>query len=115
LSITDAYFEAMSDITTTGAAVAVAALYLFGSGVYAEPWLVFRPAAFHVVSIATTTGQASTDYALWPAFVPWLIGPAGNFQGFNDFQTWVCSFAMMVGRLELLSVLVLLTPQFWRR
>jgi len=36
LSITDAYFEAMSDITTTGAAVAVAALYLFGSGVYTD-------------------------------------------------------------------------------
>jgi trk system potassium uptake protein TrkH len=43
------------------------------------------------------------------------VGPAGNFQGLSDFQTWVCSAAMMLGRLELLAVLVLLTPQFWRR
>ncbi|MBL8324855.1 MAG: TrkH family potassium uptake protein [Rubrivivax sp.] len=43
------------------------------------------------------------------------VGPSGNYQGLTDFQTWVCSFAMMVGRLELLSVLVLFTPQFWRK
>jgi trk system potassium uptake protein len=43
------------------------------------------------------------------------VGPAGNYQGLTDFQTWVCSAAMMLGRLELLSVLVLFTPQFWRR
>jgi trk system potassium uptake protein len=43
------------------------------------------------------------------------VGPANNFQGLSDFQTWVCSIAMLLGRLELLSVLVLLTPQFWRR
>jgi trk system potassium uptake protein TrkH len=30
-------------------------------------------------------------------------------------QTWVCTFAMLLGRLELLSLLVLFTPQFWRR
>jgi trk system potassium uptake protein TrkH len=43
------------------------------------------------------------------------VGPAGNYQGLTDFQTWVCTFAMLLGRLELLSVLVLFTPQFWRR
>jgi trk system potassium uptake protein len=43
------------------------------------------------------------------------VGPAGNYQGLTDFQTWVCTFAMLLGRLELLSVLVLLTPQFWRK
>jgi trk system potassium uptake protein TrkH len=43
------------------------------------------------------------------------VGPAVNYGGLSDFQTWVCTFAMMLGRLELLSVLVLFTPQFWRR
>jgi trk system potassium uptake protein len=43
------------------------------------------------------------------------VGPASNYQGLTDFQTWVCTIAMMLGRLELLSVLVLLTPQFWRK
>lgn len=43
------------------------------------------------------------------------VGPASNFGVLNEFQTWVCTFAMLIGRLELLSVLVLLTPGFWRR
>ncbi len=44
-----------------------------------------------------------------------VVGPASNFQGLTDFQTWVCSFAMLLGRLEIFSVLVLLTPTFWRK
>ncbi len=43
------------------------------------------------------------------------VGPSGNYQGLSDFQTWVCTFAMLLGRLELLTVLVLFTPAFWRR
>ena len=43
------------------------------------------------------------------------VGPASNFQGLTDFQTWVCSLAMLLGRLEIFSVLVLLTPTFWRK
>jgi trk system potassium uptake protein TrkH len=43
------------------------------------------------------------------------VGPSGNYQGLTDFQTWVCTFAMLLGRLELLSVLVLFTPHFWRK
>ena len=43
------------------------------------------------------------------------IGPAGTFEPLTDFQTWVCAAAMLLGRLELLSVLVLFTPQFWRQ
>jgi trk system potassium uptake protein TrkH len=42
------------------------------------------------------------------------VGPAVNFGGLSDFQTWVCTFGMLLGRLELLSLLVLFTPQFWR-
>ena len=43
------------------------------------------------------------------------VGPAGNFQGLTDFQTWVCSLAMLLGRLEIFSVLVLFTPTLWRK
>jgi len=43
------------------------------------------------------------------------VGPAGNYQGLNDFQTWVCSFTMLLGRLELFSILVLFTSSFWRK
>ena len=180
-----------------------------------------RQAAFQVVSVATTTGYATTDYLLWPSFVPVLllflgcfvscagstgggikmvrvlvlvkvaqrelvriihsrvvypvalgrtivppdiiwavmafmliyggtmvgltmlmlasgldvvtaftaivaclnnigpgmgkVGPAGNYAVLSDFQIWLCSAAMLLGRLEMLSVLVLFTPQFWKR
>ena len=44
-----------------------------------------------------------------------VVGPASNYQGLTDFQTWVCSAAMLLGRLEIFSVLVLFTPAFWRK
>jgi trk system potassium uptake protein TrkH len=44
-----------------------------------------------------------------------LVGPAHNFSGLTDAQTWICTVAMLVGRLEIFSVLVLFTPAFWRK
>ena len=44
-----------------------------------------------------------------------VVGPAQNYGSLTDFQTWVCTFAMLLGRLEVLSVFVLFTPAFWRR
>jgi len=44
-----------------------------------------------------------------------VVGPASNYQGLTDFQTWVCSLAMLLGRLEIFSVLVLFTPVYWRK
>jgi trk system potassium uptake protein len=201
--------------------VLLVAVYLWQQGVYPSFGENLRHAAFNVVSVATTTGYATVDYAQWPIFAPvfmlflcsfatcagstgggiklvrslllqktaWReltrivhpravvpvtfggsivpqavmysvlafmliygfvlivvtmllllsgldlitastaaiacinntgpglgqVGPASNYQGLTDFQTWVCTIAMMLGRLELLSVLVLLTPQFWRK
>ena len=43
------------------------------------------------------------------------VGPAQNYQSLTDFQTWICCLAMLVGRLEVLTVFVLLTPAFWRK
>jgi len=43
------------------------------------------------------------------------VGPAANFGVLNDFQTWICIVAMWMGRLELLAVMVLLAPEFWRK
>jgi trk system potassium uptake protein TrkH len=36
-----------------------------------------------------------------------------HFADLGDFATWVCSFAMILGRLEVFTFLVLLTPSFW--
>lgn len=202
-------------------ATLVVAAMLLGEAVYPDAGMALRQAAFQVVSVATTTGYATTDYLLWPSFVPvlllflgcfvscagstgggiklvrmlvlvqvtrrellriihprvvhpvalgrvalpadviWavmafmliygavmvgltllmlaagldvvtaftaiigclnnigpgmgLVGPAGNFGALNEVQIWICTLAMLLGRLELLSVLVLLTPAFWRR
>ncbi|MBI4997980.1 MAG: TrkH family potassium uptake protein [Rhodocyclales bacterium] len=43
------------------------------------------------------------------------VGPAGNFAALTDIQKWVCSFAMIIGRLEIFTVLVVFTPAFWRK
>jgi trk system potassium uptake protein TrkH len=43
------------------------------------------------------------------------IGPATNYAMLNDFQTWVCTVAMLIGRLELFTLFVVITPAFWRK
>lgn len=43
-----------------------------------------------------------------------VIGPAGNFSTLPDLGKWLLSLGMLMGRLEIITVLVLLTPAFWR-
>lgn len=43
-----------------------------------------------------------------------IVGPAGNFSPLPASAKWALSFAMLLGRLELFTVLVLLRPEFWR-
>ena len=44
-----------------------------------------------------------------------VVGPARNYQALSDFQTWVCTATMLLGRLEIFSLLVIFTPAFWRK
>ncbi|MEA1938562.1 MAG: TrkH family potassium uptake protein, partial [Pseudomonadota bacterium] len=44
-----------------------------------------------------------------------IIGPTGNFAALPDGAKWILAFAMLLGRLELFTVLVLLLPRFWHR
>jgi trk system potassium uptake protein TrkH len=39
-----------------------------------------------------------------------LVGPATTYAVLTDFQTWVCTWAMLLGRLEIFTLLVILTP-----
>ena len=213
--------ETRAYLVVVAGSIALITIYLVAHEEYGSFGEAFRHTAFHVVSLATTTGYASTDYAQWPLFAPMLmillgcfagcagstsggikmvrmlllikqakmelvrivhpravlpitlggatvpqavmssviafmmvygatlagltllmlfsglepitaataviasvnnigpglgdVGPAVNFQGLTDFQTWICTVGMLLGRLELLAVLVLLTPQFWRK
>jgi trk system potassium uptake protein len=43
------------------------------------------------------------------------VGPSTTYAVLNDFQTWVCTLTMLLGRLELFTLLVLLTPAFWKK
>jgi trk system potassium uptake protein TrkH len=43
-----------------------------------------------------------------------IIGPAGTYASLPDPAKWLLSFGMLLGRLELFTVLILLTPAFWR-
>ncbi len=197
------------------------AVYLYFLGVYEDPLVALRYALFNTISVATTTGFASTDYGAWPMFAGlWLlflssfatcagstgggikivratilyqqvyrefvrilhpyavtqvkvggavvqnnivfavlaflfvyiativiitlllvatgldvvtafsaavacvnntgpglanVGPATTYAVLTDFQTWVCTFAMLLGRLELFTLLIVFTPVFWRK
>jgi len=197
------------------------AIYIWKDGMYADLDTAVRHTAFNLMSIATTTGFASVDFAQWPIFAPlWmlflssfatsagstgggikmiralllykqvyrellramhpnavyniriggqvapqpilfavlsfafmymvsivsltlilaftgldivsaftaivasinntgpglgLVGPSTTYEVLGDFQTWVCIFAMLLGRLEIFTLLVVLTPAFWRK
>jgi trk system potassium uptake protein TrkH len=212
--------EARAYVALMAGSVLLVTFFLLANGVYPDFTTAFRYAAFNVVSIATTTGFATTDYAQWPIFAPVFmlllccfatcagstgggvklvrallllkqakrefrrivhpraiipvklggvavpneilfsvlafmliygavlitatmlllasglevvtaftavvacinntgpglgqVGPAGNFAGLTDFQTWVLTATMLLGRLELFSLIVLFTPGFWR-
>jgi trk/ktr system potassium uptake protein len=43
------------------------------------------------------------------------VGPATNYRNLTDFQTWVCALAMLMGRLELFTFLIIFTTAFWRK
>ena len=43
-----------------------------------------------------------------------ITGPSGNFAAIPDFAKWLLSFDMMVGRLEIFTVLLLFSRSFWR-
>ena len=43
------------------------------------------------------------------------IGPSSNYEILTDVQTGVLAFTMILGRLEIFTLLVVLTPVFWRR
>ncbi len=43
-----------------------------------------------------------------------IIGPNGNYSTLPDLAKWVLSFAMLLGRLEIFTILVLFSTKFWK-
>jgi trk system potassium uptake protein TrkH len=44
-----------------------------------------------------------------------VVGPAANYASLSDVQTWICTLAMFLGRIELFTFLILFTRSFWRK
>jgi trk system potassium uptake protein TrkH len=57
-------------------------------------------------AVATTLGNIGPGFS--------EIGPMENFSELPDFAKWFLSFLMLLGRLELFTVLVLFSPSFWK-
>ncbi|MCF7521753.1 TrkH family potassium uptake protein [Neisseria sp. ZJ106] len=43
------------------------------------------------------------------------IGPSNNYSELNEIQKWLCVMVMLLGRLEIFTVLILFTPAYWRK
>ncbi len=62
----------------------------------------------------TSVSAAATALANVGPGLGETVGPAGSFATLPDLAKWLLSLAMLLGRLELFTVLVLFTPAFWR-
>lgn len=83
-------------------------LYLFiftiGSFIMAAMGLNFIEA---ISSVATSLGNVGPGLG--------NLGPAGSFSEIPEAGKWVLSLLMLMGRLELFTIVLILTPYFWRR
>ena len=64
----------------------------------------FSTAFSATIAAITNSGPGNTQ----------LIGPAGSYADLSDYVKIILSFAMILGRLEVLTILVLFTKSFWR-
>lgn len=71
--------------------------------------------ALHGYDFMTSLSGAATAVANVGPGLGDVIGPTGSFASFDDSAKWIMSAAMLLGRLELFTVLVLFLPSFWRR
>ncbi len=83
--------------------------------VYMGTFMVLSIAlGFFGLDVATATSGALTALANVGPGVGKIIGPAGNFATLSDPVKLILFFGMFVGRLEMLTLYVILTPVFWR-
>jgi trk system potassium uptake protein TrkH len=71
-------------------------------------------ALFGSTAMVALTASITAVSNVGPGLDP-SIGPSANFAHFSDPSKWILSIAMLMGRLEILTVVVLFTGHFWRR
>jgi trk system potassium uptake protein TrkH len=71
------------------------------------------------LALATTGLDLMTAFSAVAASInnlgPGLGGVGAHYAEMHDLGKWILCFAMLLGRLEIFTLLVLLTPGFWRR
>jgi trk system potassium uptake protein TrkH len=72
-------------------------------------WLILMATGLDPVTAFTALAACLSNAG------PGLGSVVANYGTTNDFARWLLSIAMMFGRLEVFTVLVLLSPAFWRR
>lgn len=70
--------------------------------------------SFLGLDLITSISGAATAVANVGPGLGNIIGPAGNFATLPDSAKWILSFGMLMGRLEVITVLILFTPHFWK-
>ena len=73
--------------------------------------LILTVAGMDLISAISGSAQALANVG--PGLGP-IIGPAGNYQNVPELAKWIMAFEMILGRLELFTVIVLFTRSFWR-
>ncbi|MDD7910520.1 MULTISPECIES: TrkH family potassium uptake protein [Pseudovibrio] len=69
---------------------------------------------FHLDLVTAVSAAATSVGNVGPGLGP-VIGPSGTFGPLPDAVKWILSAAMLLGRLELFTVLILLDPDFWSK
>jgi trk system potassium uptake protein TrkH len=85
-------------------------------------WSVFLALALLTAAVSASgvdtltalSGVAQAIANVGPGVGP-IVGPAGNYATMPESALWALSAAMLLGRLEVIIVLVVLSPAFWRR
>lgn len=84
-------------------------------GLYLVTWFVLSvglsATGFEFQTSVSAAATALTNVG--PGLGP-VIGPSGNFGALPDISKWLLALGMLIGRLELFTLLVLITPRFWR-
>ena len=81
------------------------ALYIF---LFALLMMLMMAAGTDPISAYSAVGATINNLG------PGLGEVAVNYSTLNSFEMWVLCLAMLLGRLELFTLMVLLTPEFWR-
>jgi trk system potassium uptake protein TrkH len=95
----------------TSVAISVLAFFFFYALTFAV--IALALSVFGLDLVTALSGAATAIGNVGPGLGP-IIGPAGNFATLPDGAKWVLSAGMLLGRLEFVTVFVLLTRAFWR-